>query len=66
MNQKIINFWKERKKMNKKEDNKMVVTIPVGLFAVIEEEDGEKKQVDMRKIVGSKEKDKEKRYSNVK
>lgn len=29
--------------MNKKEDNKMVATIPVGLFAVIEGEDGEKK-----------------------
>ena len=46
--------------MNKKEDNKMVVTIPVGLFAVIKGEDGEKKQVDMRKVVGSKEKDKKK------
>lgn len=51
--------------MNKKEDNKMVVTIPVGLFAVIEGEDGKKRQVDMRKIVGSKEKDK-KEHSNVK
>ena len=51
--------------MNKKEDNKMMATIPIGLFAVIEGKDGEKKQIDMRKIVGSKEKDK-KRYSNVK
>ena len=51
--------------MNKKEDNKMVVTIPVGLFVVIKREDGEKRQVDMRKIVGSKEKDK-KGHSNVK
>ena len=29
--------------MNKKEDNKMMVTIPVGLFAVIKGKDGEKK-----------------------
>ena len=53
--------------MNKKEDNKMGIR-PIGLFAVIEGEDGEKKQVDMRRVVGSKskEKDKEEKHSNVK
>lgn len=37
-----------------KKDKKRVLQIPVGLFAVVKDEKGKEKEVDMRRVVGSR------------